>query len=165
MTQQQSLADTGSGPGVRTEAGREPGGPTMPVCSRAGVWVLRPAPSRASKADKHPVDWLQAQDGVLLLSAGPQRGSPGGSRCHSPLDSLTSLDHFHFPAPVFLPSWLLPPEDGPAAASICRPSEGPSTARAGREEAGHGDWTVGGTDLLRSGQHILPWALLQSEER
>lgn len=35
----------------------------------------------------------------------------------SPLDSLTSLDHFHFPAPVFLPN-----KDGPAAASICRPN-------------------------------------------
>lgn len=49
------------------------------------------------------------------------------------------LNHFHFSAPVFLSNWPLPPEAGPAAASICRAISAPSTASAGGAEAGHGD--------------------------
>lgn len=62
----------------------------------------------------------------------------------SPLDSLTSLDHFHFPAPVFLPN-----EDGPAVAEAQFRSPPQQVLRLGA-----GGWGLGagdGADCLRSG--------------
>lgn len=65
----------------------------------------------------------------------------GLKKPQSASDSLTSLDHFHFSAPVFLPNWLLPPEAGPAATSVC--NLGLSTASGVEVKLGTG--TVGGT--------------------